>query len=613
MAYIQSDKTLIYGTNENDIIVILNDSQRVTVYGGDGDDGIEQPGSNENLNVFFDGGNGFDTLNLKLLQRLNLSFIAETKLIGGRYSVEMKVSGADSDGYKYNATVVNGEAFWLFGFVDDYYNLLDRYLPLYNITGPVAVSMLPSGSVSNNPTTIALQTFYDVGTFTFGSARDVVTFWYGTDLIANLGAGEDMATFEASSFGSIDGGSGIDTYVFGVYEENNRTLLASGAKYDLTDTGTLALSFSFTSSTLYLRNFEQIVFSDRLFSIVTGSAGPNSLQGSDSRASVVAGGKGNDTIKGIFGGDELAGGQGDDLITAGYSLSNATLGQNKINNGSFEFNATLPGRWAYKNNIVGWDSLRFDGRNWVRGGQMEVWNNFFMQKASDGTSLIEIDANDRYNGIGQTVRGLTKDIQYQLSFDLTARERANAETLDVYWNNRKLGEFKAVSRGGWTTYTTIVTASGNAAGDMLRFLELAGENNGRGVLLDNVKLQQVTLSNTPNRLDGGTGRDTLVGSIGADVFVFDIGDTGTTRTTADVIRQFTSGQDVVDIVKIAEGRELQFGGNAFSPDDFEPEIITQNVTGGVLALIDSDGDNRANAALFFEGVSRLAARDFKFA
>lgn len=52
MAYIQSDKPLIYGTNENDIIVILNDSQRVTVYGGDGDDGIEQPGSNENLNVF---------------------------------------------------------------------------------------------------------------------------------------------------------------------------------------------------------------------------------------------------------------------------------------------------------------------------------------------------------------------------------------------------------------------------------------------------------------------------------------------------------------------------------------------------------------------------------
>ncbi len=616
MATIRSSDSVIAGTAEDDIIEILNSVLRVTVYGGAGNDGIEQPSANPNLNMFFDGGAGYDTLNLKWVSGImQLSFTVEWKLIGSNYGIELKVSGNNGAGYTYNATVINGEGFWVTGVTDTDYSLLTYYLPLYGIIGPTTISPVPPGYYTSAGDPISVQSLYWSGDRTFGAGRDVITFFtYGT--IANLGDGDDMACIDNSSFGIVDGGEGNDTYVIGRYSDL-AVLNTFNARYTLDVNGWLNVTFpDLHSNTLYLKNFEQIIYADRIIGVVTakpddqGNFKNEALSGQATRSSVVAGGTGNDTLTGVYGGDTLLGGKGDDLLVAAFDPLKGPLATNIVRNGSFESNAIKPGKWGYLKQIDSWNSYRFDGKKWVIGGQMEVWRNFFLQKAADGDSLVELDADRFYNGIGQTLNGLKIGAYYQISFSLTARNTPNDEHVDVYWGNTKLGVFKPDAVRQWTTITLNVQAT--AAATTLKFLELAGETNGLGVLLDNVKVQQINPSPIPNTLNGGAGRDTLVGSAGKDVFVFDQGETGATLDTADVIRKFTSGQDVVDVSALAPGQSFVFRAQGFSSADGLPQYTLQKSGNGFLALFDQDGDNNADAAIFFENIAKLAATDFKF-
>ena len=53
-------------------------------------------------------------------------------------------------------------------------------------------------------------------------------------------------------------------------------------------------------------------------------------------------------------------------------------------------------------------------------------------------------------------------------------------------------------------------------------------------------------------LEGGIGRDSLSGGPGLDTFVFKTGDSGLTATTIDIVTDFVSGTDRIDIA-IASG------------------------------------------------------------
>lgn len=562
-----------------------------------------------NYTATFNGGAGYDQLTLDRTAVSRSISAARVRVNGSfvtQWTIKSQFSSAENSAF--NSTIIANDLEWLE--VDgEYYDLqlAAIYLRVNNLSTSIQFSLFKP-DITPPSSGFWMATIRN--SQTFGSANDIVYLRQGAERVS-LGAGNDLIS-SFSNRSSIDGGTGNDIYVMPSDNPWEYKILpnSSDAQYSVIKDAADGNVYLFVETqpqnllpaNVYLRNVETIVYQDKSVGVVLGTDRGEKLDGQSSLSSVVAGGLGNDTMNGTFGGDTLLGGDGNDLI---FAISGAS--GNVVRNGSFETNGVQRGRWAYRSAIDGWSSYRFDGRNWVVGGQMEVWNQFAPQRASHGSSLVEIDADRQYNGIGQTLRGLTNGTFYQVSFDMTARNNPSQETLDVYWGNAKIGEFKATSRGVWKTHSFVVQA--NAATETLRFLELAQETDGLGVLLDNVKVEQV--NRTPNLLIGGTGRDTLVGSIGTDVFVFDIGDTGTTRTTADVIQQFTSGQDVVDITKITEGRTLQFGGNTFSPDDFQPEIITQNVGGGILALIDSDGNNSADAAIFFEGVTRLTARDFK--
>ena len=80
-----------------------------------------------------------------------------------------------------------------------------------------------------------------------------------------------------------------------------------------------------------------------------------------------------------------------------------------------------------------------------------------------------------------------------------------------------------------------------------------------------------------------------------------------------MIRNFTSGQDVVDVSGLLDGYDLSWAGSAFSGSGSGPEVIVQRTNVGVLASLDLNGDGKADYAIRFDGITSLQKADFGIA
>jgi Ca2+-binding RTX toxin-like protein len=110
--------------------------------------------------------------------------------------------------------------------------------------------------------------------------------------------------------------------------------------------------------------------------------------------------------------------------------------------------------------------------------------------------------------------------------------------------------------------------------------------------------------------------DFLTGGAGADIFVFEKGDTGKTPDTADVIVDFTAGVDKIDLSAIdANAKTLGvdnafvfIGANAFHKvaGELRYEVAGSdvNVSG------DWNGDGHADFMIQVKGVTSLSGSDF---
>jgi Ca2+-binding RTX toxin-like protein len=113
-------------------------------------------------------------------------------------------------------------------------------------------------------------------------------------------------------------------------------------------------------------------------------------------------------------------------------------------------------------------------------------------------------------------------------------------------------------------------------------------------------------------LVGGSGRDVMNGGSGADTFVFlSAGDSGTNRHR-DIIQDFQTGADKIDLQAVFEGRESDAltwrGTGAFGGT--EGEIRTRETANGTLVMVDLDGNGRSDMDLLVCGDHQLAASDF---
>jgi Ca2+-binding RTX toxin-like protein len=124
-------------------------------------------------------------------------------------------------------------------------------------------------------------------------------------------------------------------------------------------------------------------------------------------------------------------------------------------------------------------------------------------------------------------------------------------------------------------------------------------------------------------LIGGAGADRLTGGSGKDSFVFtgpyDIGG-GKASPTHDLITDFTSGQDKIDLSKVdansltpTTNEAFQFiGSNAFSGVPGQLHYVLDSVHHSTLVEGDLNGDKAADFQLELSGSHYLTPSDFLF-
>jgi D-alanyl-D-alanine carboxypeptidase len=115
-----------------------------------------------------------------------------------------------------------------------------------------------------------------------------------------------------------------------------------------------------------------------------------------------------------------------------------------------------------------------------------------------------------------------------------------------------------------------------------------------------------------DRLIGGTGRDLLRGGAGADQFIFVTADDAGTGRARDIIQDFATGRDKIDLSALYDSDESPAltwrGAQAFS--GAAGEIRVQDTRHGSIVMMDFDGDGRADAEIAVQGNHHLLVSDF---
>ena len=120
-------------------------------------------------------------------------------------------------------------------------------------------------------------------------------------------------------------------------------------------------------------------------------------------------------------------------------------------------------------------------------------------------------------------------------------------------------------------------------------------------------------------LQGGSGNDTLFGDDGRDVmtggadedkFVFSAASQSAMGSSRDVIRDFTKGDDQIDIDGLSGDTFDFLGAAVFTATDKVEVRVTVNAGGNSVVRIDADGDGTTDSEILVRSVPDLEASDF---
>lgn len=169
------------------------------------------------------------------------------------------------------------------------------------------------------------------------------------------------------------------------------------------------------------------------------------------------------------------------LAAAACALLTTLSAQAGIVNGSFEADPQGAGSWNIYNNLTGW----------LGGGAGIELRNGVAGTAQDGVKYVELDTRTN-SSMWQTV--LTDAGQH---YDLTlwysprAGVNSNSNAIEVWWDGAMLGTMNGSGVGAanhvWRQYAFSVVGTGS---NTLRFAA-AGNADGLGGSLDNVRLNAV--------------------------------------------------------------------------------------------------------------------------
>ena len=109
-------------------------------------------------------------------------------------------------------------------------------------------------------------------------------------------------------------------------------------------------------------------------------------------------------------------------------------------------------------------------------------------------------------------------------------------------------------------------------------------------------------------LNGGNGFDRLWGGDGYDTFVFARTDHSTNDVNADIIKDFVSGTDLIDLSALNADDLTYLGNGSFTGSAAEVRWVVNS--GNVLMRVDADGDGSADMKVVLEGIASLSEADF---
>jgi Ca2+-binding RTX toxin-like protein len=467
----------------------------------------------------------------------------------------------------------------------------------------------------------------------------------GIDILKG-GVGDDLYRVDLNAKNQLEdtltenAGEGVDTVrLQGGTALAAYSLLTLGANLENLDasaTGTLLLNLT----------------GNALNNVLIGNDASNTLNGG-AGADTLNGGAGNDTLIGGIGSDLMIGGVGDDLYTVdnvgdivselsgegsdlvrvtiataggtytlGSNLENATL----LNTVAFnltgnDLDNVLTGNAA--NNIIDGGA----GADVMSGG---AGNDTYIVDSIDDVivdtaGVDRVLASDSYDLDGTGVENIT--LIGNANINANGNELANIVT----------GNSGNNILDGWAGVDTLIGGAGNdqynvdltsTNGLQDKLVELAGEGNDTVMVFGggsspnavNITLaanfENLNLSNTnatvkfnlignalDNVLTGNASQNVFTGGLGSDTFKFDnLGQMGTTSANWDIISDFTSGTDRIDLSGLGTFQLLD--SNAAFTDAGQLKLIDGVLYGTTDTGVDAD------FAIKLTGVTSVTQADF---
>lgn len=362
--------------------------------------------------------------------------------------------------------------------------------------------------------------------------------------------------------------------------------------------------------------------------ILNGDAAANALLGTLA-GETINGLGGNDTLGGAGGNDKLFGGEGNDRLISG--LGNDLLdGGNGTDWAAFDGTpgATVDLRLSTAQN-TGYGTDTFVNVENLSGGAgantftgNDFANHFLGQGGDDrlvgnggADTLDGGTGNDHLDGGagGDVLSGGDGNDTLVISTGNDAiTGGTGSDTLLVTGATGATIDLR-ITTGQYTGYGTdtisgVENVTGGAAND-----RLTGDN-AANILLGNGGADTLTGGIGADVLQGGAGRDSLFGGVDSDrdTFVFASAGDSTVGKNRDIVSNFKSGTDVIDLHLIdansgvASDQAFTYTGNSASARGVWYSVIK----GDAIISIDTTGDARADMQIHVESVTSLSAGDF---
>ncbi|VVQ29030.1 hypothetical protein PS943_01107 [Pseudomonas fluorescens] len=463
----------------------------------------------------------------------------------------------------------------------------------------------------------------------------------------------------------LKGGTGDDLYLVDLNATNQLEDTLTENASEGVDTvrlqgGAVLASSSLLSLGANLENLDASLTGTKLLNL-TGNALNNELIGNGANNTLdggagndtLNGGAGNDTLNGGIGSDILIGGLGDDIYTVdnlGDSVTeNAAEGTDLVRvaiataGGTYNLSANV--EYATLVNTVAFDLTGNDLNNTLTGNAA----NNRIDGGAGADLMIGGAGNDTYivDNIGDGIvdSAGVDTVLSSISYDLNENGVENLTltgTADIDADGNKLANILTGNSGnnkldGLEGVDTLVGGAGNdqynvdltstnALQDKL--VEVASEGNDTVVVFGGVaglnvatitlgaNLENLDLSNTEanvklnllgnaldNVLTGNTSQNVFTGGLGSDTFTFtNLGQLGLTSANWDVVTDFTSGTDHIDLTGLGTFQLLD-SNTAFT------DAGQLKLTDGVLYGTTNIGAD-ADFAIKLTGVATLTQSDF---